>query len=90
MYIKFILIKLFKKIILALLFTRSSTFYFNASSNSMFNIRERLHTQAPSKGSQELELLKKLAEFTNFCGTGAAVEDCVELLFKKLKVCFAC
>merc|ERR1739838_1183108 len=42
-------------------------------------------SDAPSKGSQELELLKKLAEFTNFCGTGAAVEDCVELLFKKLK-----
>lgn len=36
-------------------------------------------------GNQQLELAKKLAELSTFCGNGETVADCVQILFEKLQ-----
>lgn len=41
--------------------------------------------KSSSNGDLRLDILKKLADLSNFCGNGSAVADCLEIIFEKLK-----
>jgi len=58
---------------------------FLSASTAVDTSKEGAEDTSNPKNDQQLDLLKKLAELSNFCGNGESVKDCIPLIFDKLK-----